>query len=162
MNSQHDSDRRPGVGDLAPDFEAPNGDGVMMRLSDYHGAKDVVLYFYPKDNTAGCTAEACAFRDRYDLITGLGAEVIGVSSDSSESHKAFAEQYSLPFPLVSDQGGAIRKRFNVPSTLGILPGRVTYVIDKQGVIRHIFTSQLNMEQHIAEALKTLNALNAGA
>ena len=162
MSMQDDTERGQGVGDMAPDFEAPNGDGVMMRLSDYRGKKDVVLYLYPKDNTRGCTAEACAFRDRYELITGLGAEVIGVSSDSSESHKAFAEEYALPFPLVSDRGGAIRKRFNVPPTLGILPGRVTYVIDKQGVIRHIFTSQINMEQHVAEALNTLNTLHAEA
>lgn len=162
MSLNNDTDRRPSVGDMAPDFEAANGEGELVRLSDYHGKKDVVLYFYPKDNTPGCTAEACAFRDRYELITGLGAEVIGISSDSSASHKAFAEQYALPFPLVSDQGGAIRKRFNVPPSLGILPGRVTYVIDKQGVIRHIFTSQLNMEQHVAEALKTLDALQTEA
>lgn len=162
MSLSNETKRRPGVGDIAPDFTAPNAAGERIRLSDFRGKKDVVIYFYPKDNTPGCTAEACAFRDRYDLITGLDAEVIGISSDSQASHQAFAAQYALPFPLLSDEGGAIRKLFDVPATLGLLPGRVTYVIDKQGVIRHIFTSQINMEAHVAEALKTLHSLNAGA
>ena len=155
-------DERVEVGDLAPDFALPNAAGEMVRLSDFRGKKDVVLFFYPKDNTRGCTAEACSFRDNYDAITGLDAEVLGISSDSQASHESFAAQYRLPFPLLSDQGGVVRKLFNVPPTLGMLPGRVTYVIDKQGIIRHIFTSQLNVERHVAEALATLRRMRGEA
>ncbi len=157
-----ESGRRAEVGELAPDFALPNASGELVRLSDFRGKKEVVLYFYPKDNTSGCTAEACAFRDNYDVIAGLDAEVLGVSSDSQASHTGFAQAYRLPFPLLSDRGGAVRKLFGVPATLGLLPGRVTYVIDKQGVIRHIFTSQINVERHIAEALATLRQLSAEA
>ena len=150
------------VGDLAPDFALPNAAGEIVRLSDFRGKRDVVLYFYPKDNTSGCTAEACSFRDNYDAISGLDAEVLGISSDSQASHEGFAAQYHLPFPLLSDEGGVVRKRYGVPATLGLLPGRVTYVIDKQGVIRHIFNSQLNIERHIAEALAGLRAIGGDA
>ncbi len=152
---------RVGVGDSAPDFALPNAEGEIIRLSDYRGKKDVVVYFYPKDYTGGCTAEACSFRDNYDEILAMGAEVIGVSSDSQASHKGFAEQYRLPFPLLSDTQGVARRAFDVPNTLGILPGRVTYVIDKQGVIRNVFTSQININKHITEALTTLRQLSGG-
>ncbi|HZC04781.1 MAG TPA: peroxiredoxin [Ktedonobacterales bacterium] len=155
-----EQNERASVGDLAPDFTLPNTAGEMVSLSDFRGKKEVVLYFYPKDNSSGCTAEACAFRDNYAVIADLNAEVLGVSSDSQESHQGFASQYRLPFPLLSDEGGAVRKRYGVPQTLGLIPGRVTYVIDKQGIIRHIFTSQINIERHIAEALTTLRQLNA--
>ena len=151
--------RRPGVGDPAPDFALPNAAGEMVRLSDFRGKKEVVLYFYPKDNTPGCTAEACAFRDNYDVITDMDAEVIGVSSDSQASHQGFAAQYGLQFLLLSDVDGVARKAFDVPASLGILPGRVTYVIDKQGIIRNVFTSQVNINKHIAEALATLRELS---
>jgi peroxiredoxin Q/BCP len=148
------------VGDIAPDFALPNASGETVRLSDFRGKKDVVLYFYPKDNSAGCTAEACAFRDRYDIISDMDAEVIGVSGDSQAMHKWFATQHRLPFLLLSDAGGAARKSYGVPPAFGFLPGRVTYVIDKQGVIRNVFTSQLNIDKHIAQALATLRRLNA--
>lgn len=148
-------------GALAPDFALPNAQGETVRLSDLRG-KNVVLYFYPKDFTGGCTAEACSFRDNYDAITQLNAEVIGISSDSQSSHESFAAKYHLPFPLLSDAGGAVRKAYKVPATLGLLPGRVTYVIDKHGVIRRIFTSQINIERHIAEALDGLQELSAEA
>ena len=154
--------RRPGVGDPAPDFALPNAAGEMVRLSDFRGKKEVVLYFYPKDNTPGCTAEACAFRDNYDVITDMDAEVIGVSADSQASHQGFAAQYHLPFLLLSDVDGAARNAFDVPASLGIIPGRVTYVIDRQGVIRNVFTSQVNINKHIAEALATLRHLSGQA
>ncbi len=154
--------RRPGVGNAAPDFALPNASGEMVRLSDYRGKKDVVLYFYPKDNTAGCTAEACAFRDRYDVISDMDAEVIGVSADTQAMHRWFAAQHRLPFLLLSDEGGAVRKSYGVPASLGFLPGRVTYVIDKQGVIRNVFASQLNIDKHVSQALATLRRLNAEA
>lgn len=166
MDEQEQADqrtqRRVSVGDLAPDIALPNAAGEIVRLSDYRGKREVILYFYPKDFTGGCTAEACSFRDNYDEILGLGAEVIGVSADSSSSHQGFAEKHHLPFPLLSDTDGVARRAFDVPTTLGIMPGRVTYVIDRQGVIRHIFTSQLNINRHITEALATLRQISGGA
>lgn len=146
------------VGDIAPDFTLPTLEGQMVSLASFRDKKAVVLYFYPRDNTFGCTAEACAFRDDYEVFQELGAEVIGISSDSEESHARFVRQYHLPFILLSDRGGKVRKRYRVSSTFGLLPGRVTYIIDKQGVVRHIFSSQFVPQQHVAEALKVLEAL----
>ena len=120
------------VGDKAPDFTLPSQAGEQVRLSDRLGERVVVLYFYPKDETPGCTKEACAFRDSYEVFGEAGAEVIGVSSDSVDKHVAFAGHHSLPFTLLSDEGGQVRKSYGVPSTLGVLPGRVTYVIDRSG------------------------------
>jgi peroxiredoxin Q/BCP len=146
------------VGDKAPDFTLPSQMGDDVTLSEYFGKKNVVLYFYPKDETRGCTREACEFRDRYDVFTSLGAEVLGVSSDTLESHKSFATHHGLPFLLLSDEEGKVRKLYGVPSTMGIIPGRVTYIIDKKGVVRHIFSSQFQPEKHIEEALKILKEL----
>ena len=146
------------VGDKAPDFTLPSQMGDNVTLSEYFGKKNVVLYFYPKDETRGCTREACEFRDQYDVFTSLGAEVLGVSSDTLESHKSFATHYGLPFLLLSDEKSEVRKLYGVPSSMGILPGRVTYIIDKKGVVRHIFNSQLQPEKHIEEALKILREL----
>lgn len=148
------------VGDTAPDFTLPSQSGETVSLKDFIGKKSVVLYFYPKDDTPGCTAEACGFRDSYEVFKEAGAEVIGVSDDSSASHQKFATKYNLPFILVSDTGKQLRKLYGVPSTLGLLPGRVTYVIDKNGVVRHIFNSQFNFKGHIEEALKTLKEFQA--
>jgi thioredoxin-dependent peroxiredoxin len=119
----------------------------------------VVVYFYPKDDTPGCTRESCAFRDQFSDFSDAGAEVIGISSDSVASHKKFAEKHRLPFTLLSDPGGSVRKAFGVPSSLGVLPGRVTYVIDKKGVVRHAFNSQLNPAKHVEEALAVLASLS---
>lgn len=146
------------TGDQAPDFTLPDQRGENVTLSDFHGKKTVVLFFYPKDETAGCTAEVCSFRDHYDVFTEAGAEVIGVSSDSVESHDKFAQHYSLPFTLVSDKGGVVRKRYGVPATMGLLPGRVTYVIDRSGVVRHVFNSQVNIGAHIKNALRVVQEL----
>jgi thioredoxin-dependent peroxiredoxin len=143
------------VGDVAPDFTLPSQTGESVSLNNVLGQKAVVLYFYPKDDTPGCTAESCAFRDSYTAFQDAGAEVIGVSSDTSASHQQFAAKYQLPFILLSDAGGAVRKQYGVPATLGLLPGRVTYVIDKTGVVRHIFNSQFNFKGHVDEALKFL-------
>jgi len=120
----------------------------------------VVLYFYPKDNTSGCTAEACAFRDSHEVFTEAGAEVIGISSDSAERHAAFAGKHNLPFTLLSDQGGRVRKQYGVPAVLGLLPGRVTYVIDRQGTVRHVFNSMTNINQHVGDALEVVRQLQA--
>jgi peroxiredoxin Q/BCP len=147
-----------GVGDKAPDFTLNDQQGRTVSLADFRGRKNVVVYFYPKDDTPGCTKESCTFRDQYSAFTDIGAEVLGISSDSETSHKKFAEKYHLPFPLLADTTGAVRKSFQVPKSLGLLPGRVTYVIDKQGVIRHAFNSQLNPTKHVEEAIEVLKTL----
>jgi peroxiredoxin Q/BCP len=143
-------------GEPAPDFTLPDADEKLVRLSDLLG-KPVVLYFYPKDETPGCTLEACAFRDQYEDFVDAGAVVVGVSSDSSASHRAFAKRHRLPFTLLADRDGAVRKRYGVPSTLGLLPGRVTFVIDSEGVVRHVFNSQLAATRHVSEALDALRS-----
>ncbi|HWZ20742.1 MAG TPA: peroxiredoxin [Ktedonobacteraceae bacterium] len=147
------------MGDRAPDFTLPSLTGEPVSLESFFGKKNIVLYFYPKDNTAGCTAEACSFRDSYEVFQEAGAEVIGISSDSEASHQQFASKYKLPFILLSDLGGVVRKFYGVPSTLGLLPGRVTYIIDNQGIVRHIFSSQFAPQMHVAEALKVLKELS---
>lgn len=149
------------VGDPAPDFTLPTQKtGETFHLHDMIGKSALVLYFYPKDDTPGCTSEACAFRDSYETFKQAGAEVIGISSDSGESHRQFASKYQLPFILLSDKGGALRKTYGVPTTLGLLPGRVTYVIDKEGIVRHIFSSQTNIDKHITEALAIVQSIAA--
>ncbi len=146
------------VGDSVPNFTLPSQTGQPVSIQDFRGKKPVVLYFYPKDDTPGCTKESCAFRDRYETFTDAGAEVIGISGDSVSSHAEFAKKYNLPFTLLSDNGNYVRKLFGVPSTLGFLPGRVTYIIDKEGTIRHVFNSQLNFNGHVSESLKTIQSL----
>ena len=148
------------VGDKAPDFTLPSQSGQQLRLSDRLGERVVVLYFYPRDNTRGCTAEACAFRDSHEVFTDAGAEVIGVSSDSQDRHAAFAGQHQLPFTLLSDKGGRVRKSYGVPAALGVLPGRVTYVIDRSGTVRHVFSSMMNISQHVSDALEVVRQLQA--
>ncbi|MCF4968971.1 peroxiredoxin [Nostoc sp. CMAA1605] len=148
------------VGDTAPDFTLPNQNGSTVSLSDFRGKKSVVLYFYPKDETPGCTAESCAFRDQYEVFQGVGAEVIGVSGDSSESHQRFAAKYNLPFTLLSDKGDKVRKLYGATAAFGLFPGRVTYVIDQQGTVQYVFDSMLNFKGHVDEALKTLQQLAA--
>ncbi|MBV9795406.1 MAG: peroxiredoxin [Actinobacteria bacterium] len=148
------------VGDQAPDFTLPTQSGDSFRLQDRLGERVVVLYFYPKDNTSGCTAEACAFRDRFEVFTEAGADVIGVSSDSVGKHAGFASKYELPFTLLSDQGGRVRKSYGVPGVLGVIPGRVTYVIDRNGVVRHVFSSMTNIDAHVNDALRVVKELQA--
>ena len=146
------------VGDKAPDFTLPSQAGEQVRLSDRLGEHAVVLYFYPRDETRGCTAEACAFRDSYEVFADAGAEVIGVSSDSVDRHAGFASHHQLPFTLLSDQGGRVRKSYGVPATLGVLPGRVTYVIDRAGTVRHVFNSMTNIGRHVDDALAVVRKL----
>jgi len=146
------------AGAPAPEFTLEDQNGKRVSLADFKGRRNVVVYFYPKDDTPGCTKEACAFRDDFSDFTDAGAEVIGISSDSPASHLAFAAKHELPFTLLSDSDGVVREAFGVPATLGLLPGRVTYVIDKQGVIRHAFNSQLSPARHVAEALQVLGRL----
>ena len=147
-----------GVGDRAPDFSSTAAEGGPVSLEMFRGKSEVVLFFYPKDNTPVCTTEACAFRDSYEAFRDAGAEVIGVSADSDESHRKFAGRHRLPFHLVSDPDGALRARFGVPKTLGLFPGRVTYLIDREGVVRHVVSSQLQAARHVDEMLATLKRL----
>jgi peroxiredoxin Q/BCP len=140
------------VGDKAPLFQATLQDGSTFDLASLLGRRAVVLFFYPKDNTPVCTREACAFRDSYERFLAAGAEVVGVSSDSAATHRSFAEKHRLPFPIISDHDRALRKLFGVPNTLGFLPGRVTFVIDKDGVIRLVFSALLASDDHVRKAL----------
>ena len=149
------------AGDKAPDFTLPSQSGERVRLYDRLGERVVVLYFYPRDDTRGCTAEACAFRDSFEAFTDAGAEVIGVSSDSVDRHAAFAGKHKLPFTLLSDKGGQVRKSYGVPAVLGMVPGRVTFVIDREGTVRHSFNSMTNIGQHVSDALRIVRELQAG-
>jgi peroxiredoxin Q/BCP len=148
------------IGDKAPLFVLPNKDGKDVTLEEFIGKKIIVLYFYPKDETKGCTAEACTFRDRYELFLKADAEVIGVSGDSLDSHEKFASKYNLPFTLLSDVSNEVRKLYGVKTTFGFIPGRVTYIIDRKGIVRHIFVSQFNPKKHVDEALSIIAKINA--
>ena len=148
-------------GDTAPLIALRDQDGIERR-SDQLGGRALVLFFYPKDDTPGCTMEACAFRDSYADLQALGAEVWGVSGDDAASHGRFATRHQLPYPLLVDQGNRLRRAFGVPNVLGLLPGRVTYVIDGQGVIRHVFNNLLDGPAHRREALQALRQLASGA
>ena len=145
------------VGDRAPQVVALDQQGVERRSDQLEG-RWLVLFFYPKDDTPGCTAEACAFRDGYGDLQALGAEVWGVSGDDGASHQRFASRHQLPFPLLVDSGNALRRAFGVPAVLGLLPGRVTYLIDPAGVIRHVFNNLLDGAAHQREALSVLQRL----
>ena len=146
------------VGDLIPNFKAKDSNGHDFDSHEILGKSPLVIYFYPKDNTPGCTAQACSFRDQYQDFKDLGAEVIGISSDSENSHNSFASKYKLPFILLSDKNQKIRKLFGVPSGLfGLLPGRVTYVANKEGKIVMIFDSML-ATKHIPKALEAIKKL----
>ena len=146
-------------GDRAPLIALQDQNGVERR-SDQLAGKSLVLFFYPKDDTPGCTMEACAFRDSYADLQALGAEVWGVSGDNAGSHQRFASRHNLPYPLLVDQNNQLRKAFGVPGVLGLLPGRVTYVIDGEGVVRHVFNNLLDGPAHRREALECLKLLQA--
>jgi thioredoxin-dependent peroxiredoxin len=148
-------------GEPAPDFTAQTHTGQSISLADFRGKSAVVLFFYPMDGTSVCTKEACGFRDAYEEFVRAGAVVIGVSGDSLSRHRDFAANQRLPFLLVSDQDGQLRSSFRVPRTLGFLPGRVTYVIDRQGVVRYVFNSQFAAARHSAEALEVVRNLVRG-
>lgn len=140
----------------APAFTLSDQDGNEVSLVSLRG-QWVVVYFYPKDDTPGCTAESCAFRDAHEAFTDAGVRVLGISSDDVASHRAFADKHRLPFTLLADTDGAVRRSFGVKRTLGLLPGRVTYVIDPDGIVRKVFSSQFKPKKHIDEALATIAA-----
>ena len=148
------------IGNQIPNFSLLDQFGKPRTNIDCKG-QSLVLFFYPKDDTPGCTAEACGFRDKYELFKILGSVVWGVSSDNKASHLKFAEKNKLPFPLLCDEDNFLRKQLGVPKVLGILDGRVTYIIDSQGIIRHIFKDLLNGPQHVTEALSVLEGMKRG-
>ena len=148
------------IGDKAPEFSLNTGSGEAFQLSEHKGKKSIVLYFYPKDDTPGCTAEACSFRDQYEDFKDLGAEVVGISSDSEKSHQKFIQKHRLPFELLADTEGKVRKLYEVPrALLGLLPGRVTFVIDKEGIIQYIFNSLSGATDHVRNTKEVLRGLN---
>jgi peroxiredoxin Q/BCP len=146
------------VGDKAPNFALPKPSGETFSLADALGKRAVVLFFYPKDDTPGCTVEACTFRDSYEAFAEAGAEVIGVSADSGDSHAGFASKHRLPMTLLTDAGGKVRALYGVKATLGLMPGRATFVIDKAGTIAHVFVSQLRVKSHVEKALAVVRGL----
>lgn len=145
-------------GTLAPEFQLQNQNGENVALSQYRG-RPVVVYFYPKNETPGCVAEACGFRDQYEDFLEAGAEVIGISSDSVNSHARFAKGRKLPFQLLSDPGHRTAKAYGVKSSmLGLIPGRETFVIDAEGYVQLHFSSQLDIQGHIRQALEEIKRL----
>jgi peroxiredoxin Q/BCP len=143
------------LGDKIPHFKAKDTNGLDFDSADLVGKKPIVIYFYPRDNTPGCISEACSFRDQYEDFKDLGAEVIGISSDSVGSHQKFRDQYRLPFILLSDSDKKIQKLFGVPTAIfGLLPGRVTYVVDKNGIVVMIFDNLL-ASKHLSKALEAV-------
>jgi len=150
------------AGDRAPEFTVTAADGQRVSLADFRRNHTVVIFFYPRDNTSICTQEACAFRDAYEDFVQVGAVIIGVSSDSNESHQSFAAEYRLPYIMLADIDGSLRRMFGVPNSLLILPGRVTYVIDREGIVRHVFNALLQGKQHMEEALRIVRELNASS
>ena len=145
------------VGDQAPEFEGPTSDGSKLGLKDFVGKKNVVLYFYPKDDTPGCTREACSFRDNITPIRKMGAEIVGVSLDSITSHDKFTTKYSLPFPLISDKEKEIAKAFGVLKDTGTSTNRITFIIDKKGKIAKVFP-KVDVSKHTDEVIAALKEL----
>ncbi len=148
------------VGTTAPDFALPSQSGQVVRLSDLTAEKIVVLYFYPADDTPGCTKESCSFRDHYDVFKDAGAEVVGVSKDSVASHTSFANKHRLPFTLLSDTDGSVHAQYGARTLAGLMPRRVTFIIDKNNTIRHVFNAMFKAEQHVSESLEIIKKLTA--
>lgn len=145
------------VGDQAPDFDGPTSDGSRLGLKDFVG-KNIVLYFYPKDDTSGCTREACSFRDNLDSVRHLGAEIIGVSLDSIQSHDRFTKKYALTFPLISDKEKRVANAYGVLKDAGLSTNRVTFIIDKNGKVAKIFP-KVDVSKHTEEVVAALKELS---
>jgi peroxiredoxin Q/BCP len=147
-------------GSTAPEFEARLDNGEPFRLADYRGQKNVVLYFYPKDFTLGCTREACAFRDNYAELEEYDAVIVGVSSDSVDSHKRFREHHHLPFPLIADPDKDVIRLYDAVGFLGFTTARITYVIDKQGTIAAAMRHGFAISRHLTDVIDALRSLQA--
>ena len=157
--SQKNNMNRIKIGSTIPAFTLPDQNGNLFDINSVLGKKNLVIYFYPKDDSPGCTAQACSFRDQFEVFNEADAVIIGISGQSVESHKEFAEKHRLSFTLLSDEGDKIRKQFGVPTNLlGILPGRVTYIADKTGKVIYTFDSQMQATKHVDEALRILKEL----
>jgi thioredoxin-dependent peroxiredoxin len=147
------------VGSTVPQFTLSDQNGNLFNINSVSGRKNLVIYFYPKDDSPGCTKEACYFRDEFEVFKEADALIIGISGQSVDSHKKFAEKYRLSYTLLSDDENKVRKLFGVPSNfLGLLPGRVTYIVDKSGKVVYIFNSQTDAKGHVDEAMKILKGL----
>jgi peroxiredoxin Q/BCP len=146
---------RIGVGDRAPDFSLYSSAGEKVTLSEFFGKKRVVIFFYPMDESPVCSREAEAFRNKYKVFQELEAEIIGISSQSVKSHKSFSIHHKLLYNLLSDPHNDVRRLYGVSSTLGIVPRRATFVIDKKGIVKHVFSSQLQPAKHAEQALSAL-------
>jgi peroxiredoxin Q/BCP len=147
------------VGEPCPQFKLEDQNGNVFKSTEWIGKKKLVIFFYPKDETPGCTKEACSFRDSHEEFLKYDCQVIGISSDSVSSHKEFASKYNFNYLLLADIDKKVRKLFGVPGNLfGLLPGRVTYIIDLDGIIRGIHNSQTNPTSHIEEALELVKQL----
>lgn len=148
------------VGDKCPVFEARDQHGQLVQSSEFIGKKNLIVFFYPKDNTSGCTAEVCSFRDSYEDFLSLDTEVIGISSDSEKSHNNFASKHNLNFHILADKGGKIRKQFGVKGKFfGLIPGRVTYIMDKEGMVKNIFENLFEAELHIKNAKEFISKID---
>lgn len=146
-------------GDPIPDIHGIDQYGKPFHSHECIDKKNLVIFFYPKDFTPGCTAEACAFRDNLSQFTGYDAEIVGISGDDETSHKQFTEQFQLPYRLISDPDGKIREEFDIPKKFGFLSSRITFVFDKQGILRKRYSSQFFFSKHIEEALDSLRDIN---
>ena len=145
------------VGSLAPDLELPDQDGQLGNICDLRGRQNVVIFFYPKDNTLVCTLEVCAFRDAHPELVGLDAVVLGISGDGASSHQSFRTKWHLPYRLLTDAEGTARRRYAVHRSFGLFNGRVTYVVDKEGIVRSATSDPLRANHHVREVLRALNA-----
>lgn len=153
-----EADNAVKVGSKIPSFSLKDQNGNIFDINSVIGKKKLVIYFYPKDDTPGCTKQACTFRDQFEAFKKENALVIGISGQSVESHKAFAEKHHLSFTLLSDEDNTVRKLFGVPTTMGMIPGRVTYVVDLSGKVVYIFNSQSEVEKHVSEAIRVLKEM----
>jgi thioredoxin-dependent peroxiredoxin len=159
QNTNNNTMKKIEKGSKIPVFALPDQNGNKFDISTVLGKKNLVIYFYPKDDSPGCTKEACYFRDQFEVFNQENAMIIGISGQSVESHKKFADKYKLSFILLSDTGNKVRKLFGVPTDFfGTLPGRVTYVVDKTGTVVYVFDSQTQATQHVDEALRVLRGL----
>ncbi len=146
------------IGQIAPDFTLPDQNRDRFNLGQHLGKGPIVIYFYPKDDSPVCTAQACAFRDKYQVFQTMGALVVGISSDLEDSHQSFAAKNKLPFILLTDEKGEVRDAFGVPKKFGMVPGRVTYILDKQGILRGMSNSLTNAKSHVDDALAIIRTL----
>lgn len=159
FNNNNQSMKKIEVGSIIPEFSLQDQNGNLFNINTVIGKKNLVIYFYPKDDSPGCTKEACYFRDQFEVFKEADALIIGISGQSVQSHNEFADKYKLSYTLLSDEGNKIRNLFGVPTNLlGLLPGRVTYIIAKTGKVIYIFNSQMQVTKHVDEALRILKEL----